>query len=122
MEQFACPVCGRIRQLSPYAAKAIARGTWTGRCRDGEGCRVALDEAERFRRWWLHDVAGIDEVSIARSGGAGGYVVAHGLPEMLHALAGVLPRDVPLVTNPRSTSHRDRPSRRADVDRRRLIA
>lgn len=84
--QFACPVCGAFRQVSPRALRLIESGSRTGECRTGEGCRAALDDGERLRRFWLK-LAGVDEMQIRRAGGALAYVAEFGLPEVLADMA-----------------------------------
>ena len=100
LHSFACPVCGRIRPLSPSASRAIVSGTRTGECRSGVGCRSALDDRERLLRFWLVDAAQIDERDVRRCGGAAGYVLEHGLPDLLADLADVLPADCEAVEDP----------------------
>lgn len=91
LQPFACPVCGRIRPLSPTAAKAVERGIRTGECQTGSGCRVALSDDERLARFWLIEAAGVDERDVRRAGSAADYVLEHGLPDVLRSLADVLP-------------------------------
>jgi hypothetical protein len=86
LHSFACPVCGAYRSLSPRALRLVETGVRSGECRTGEGCRAALDRAERYRRYWLK-LAGVDEMRILRAGGAVAYVVEFGLPEVLHDIA-----------------------------------
>jgi hypothetical protein len=85
LHSFACPICGRLREISPRALKAVTRGERSGECRSGEGCRSAVTVAEKNRRWWLAR-AGVDELAIRRSGGARRYVLEHGLPADLLAM------------------------------------
>lgn len=79
---FACPICGRTRELSARAMRAIRAGTRDGSCAPGEGCRARLSERERYRRWWL-EWAGVPAGEIARAGSATAYVARHGLPHVL---------------------------------------
>jgi hypothetical protein len=90
LQPFACPVCGRIRQLSPAAANAIGRGAQSGECAPGVGCRTAIDQPERYRRFWLI-WAGVTELELRTAGGSIAYVLEFGLPAQLWALAGILP-------------------------------
>jgi hypothetical protein len=83
---FACPVCGRLREISPRALKLVERGARSGVCRSGEGCRGKVTVEERMRRFWLH-LAGVDELTIRREGGALAYVASHGLPDVLGEMA-----------------------------------
>jgi hypothetical protein len=86
LQHFACPVCGRSREISPRALRLVVAGVRTGECRTGEGCRAALDDAERLRRFWLK-LAGVDEMTIRRAGGAMAYVAEFGLPDVLRDMA-----------------------------------
>ena len=104
---FACPVCGRVRSLSPSASRAIVSGASSGECRPGVGCRTAIVRQEQFRRDWL-TWAGVDELEIRRSGGALAYVAEHGLPGPLVDLAGIMPQNVTLVDRRKGTG---RPTR-----------
>lgn len=91
LQPFACPVCGRIRPLTPTAARSVARGDRLGECIHGTGCRTALDKHERLARFWLIEAAGVDERDVRRAGSAADYVLEHGLPDVLRSLADVLP-------------------------------
>jgi hypothetical protein len=86
LQQFACPVFGRVREISPRALKLVERGERSGACRSGEGCRGKLPAEERMRRFWLH-LAGVDELAIRGAGGALAYVARYGLPELLGEMA-----------------------------------
>lgn len=105
LQHFACPVCGRLRPLGDVAQKERRLGTTTGECANGTGCRAAISQEERFRRFWLVH-AGISRRQIRAAGGAGPYVLEFGLPEMLAALADVLPRDAPLTQRAVHAQHR----------------
>lgn len=80
-----CPACGRRREISARVVRAIASGKRDGVCPPGEGCRKAIDEDERMRRWWL-DHAGVDRGAMLHAGGALEYVALHGLPDPLRSL------------------------------------
>lgn len=97
LEQFACPVCGRIRPLARSAANSVLAGRSSGECRIGEGCNAKVDQHEHFRRFWLQH-AGVTEIAIRAAGGARAYVLAHGLPAGLQDLADVMPTGAPVET------------------------
>lgn len=81
LHDFACPVCGRVREISARAFREIGQGARTGECRFGDGCRARLSNRERLRRWWLN-LCGIDDITIRRAGGAVPFVLEFGMPEL----------------------------------------
>jgi hypothetical protein len=103
LQQFACPVCGRVREISVRVHRAIADQAASGECRPGHGCRSKLSQEERFRRFWLN-VAGVTPLEIRRAGGAVPFVLEFGLPSMLAEISHSFPveRDAPARPSPRS--------------------
>lgn len=85
LHPFACPNCGREREISDRALRAIRAGERDGVCKRGEGCRARLSENEKLRRWWL-EWAGVPRADIDRAGGAIAYVARHGLPYPLGSM------------------------------------
>lgn len=93
LQPFACPVCGRVRQIGRMALHAIHVAASSGECRPGEGCRQRLTEAERHRRFWLLQ-AGVTELELRRAGGAVPFVLEFGLPPMLAEISHSFPAEV----------------------------
>lgn len=78
---FACPVCGRVRDVSARAFREINQGARTGECHQGSGCR-AVTRAERFKRWWLVEICCVPDDQVRRAGGAAAYVLEFGMPDI----------------------------------------
>jgi hypothetical protein len=97
LEHFACPVCGRLRPLGWLAARQIRSGSSSGECAPGHGCRAAIDDAERFRRFWLEH-AGITTRQIRAAGGSLAYVLEFGVPGHLVEMASAFPEHAPITT------------------------